>query len=590
MEKGCKPKMKNYFSSYFYKHTLKHIFTSFVLIFILIPSIIVLAFSYAYSMHTLKKVYAREYISAIESEYEKNLSMILNHLNLVMLNITTHKEIYTAIIDHIENPEVANDIVVNELKKLFENTEMISGIEIITHQGFAYKYFKKPIETQGMDKLIKKDNSSSFVIGDTCVKSGDDFYLVVSKKLFNYYNSYHIGDFVVYINENIFSSLYQKFPTQKSSFFLTVNDTIISHPDKKNIGTKIFIPNEVWDYFNIDSNINNKYIIDTYNISKKYMASDMKTVCILSYDDIVENVRKINIYVIIVTILSCILTFFMALYVAIGLTKKIECLKGQMMNFDLMPNMKFVKNKSNEILALEESFERMVKRINNLIEEINESNEKRRIAELNAMQAQINPHFIYNVLDIISCTAKLHKQSEIEQMIHALASYFRISLNRGNNYITVRDEIEHVKKYLLLEKMRFPDLFETRFEIDERILEYRIVKIILQPLIENSIKHGFSKMNKKGLIVVKGYLTEDSKLEFHVSDNGVGTDINPLISSNYQNSLPHRGYGLKNIHERLVLAYGEGYGIEFYSKRGEGTIVKVRIKTEVEYEIGSREI
>ncbi len=585
--------MGKFFTAYFHKHNLKHIFTSFVLIFILIPSIIVLVFSYAYSMHTLKKVYAREYISAIQSEYEKNLSMILNHLNLVMLNISTHNEIYTAIIDHIENPEVANDIVVSELEKLFKNTEIVSGIEIITHHGFAYKYFKKPIETEGIDKLIKKDNSSNFVIGDTCVKSGDDIYLVVSNKLFNYYNSYYIGDFVVYINEDVFGSLYQKFPTQNSSFFLTVNDTIISHPDKKNIGTKMFIPNEVWDYFNIESNLNNKYIIDTYNISEKYMSGDMKTVCILSYDDIIENVYKINVYVIIGTVFLCILTFLLALYVAMSLTKRLESLKGQMMNFDLMLDMKFVKNKSNEILALEESFERMLTRINTLIKENNESNEKRRIAELNAMQAQINPHFIYNVLDIISWKAKLHKQTEIDQMIHALATYFRTSLNHGDNYITVRDEIEHVKKYLILEKMRFPDLFETRFEIDEKILEYRVVKIILQPLIENSIKHGFSgfaEMNKKGLIVVKGYLNENFEPEFVISDNGIGTDINPLINSVFEDSLHHRGYGLKNIHERLVLAYGEGYGIEFHSRSGEGTTVKVRLKTEVKYEIGSSEI
>ena len=234
-------------------------------------------------------------------------------------------------------------------------------------------------------------------------------------------------------------------------------------------------------------------------------------------------------------------------------------------------------NAKDEIWELENSFNKMVVRIQDLIERNNQEKEKQKEMELIALQAQINPHFIYNTLDAIGWMAKLKKETEIERMVMALSTFFRTSLHKGEQYIMVKEEIELVESYVTIEKMRFPEKFDIIYNISDEIRDCLMLKIILQPLVENAIKHGISEKEGKGLITINGY-AEDEDLVFEVIDDGVGFDVCTKEFQAAYNHIKRSGYGLRNVDERIKLEYGDDYGLKFESEKGKGTRVYVRLK------------
>ena len=248
-----------------------------------------------------------------------------------------------------------------------------------------------------------------------------------------------------------------------------------------------------------------------------------------------------------------------------------------MYSFEKSPTEYEPMFKLYEIRELENVFKNMTRKINILIENIKDEKEKQRIAELSALSAQINPHFIYNTLDSISWILLMKNDTETYKIIYALANFFRIALHGGMEVITVEKELTHLKSYLVIQNMRFPDKFEVTYDISGEIMQLKMVKIILQPIVENSIKHGFDKMSEGGKISVKGFLTDNGDIKFVISDNGCGMDFDPLTAK-LKPKKGSSGYGISNINRRLKLACGEGYGLKFISEKGKGTTVEILIK------------
>lgn len=193
-------------------------------------------------------------------------------------------------------------------------------------------------------------------------------------------------------------------------------------------------------------------------------------------------------------------------------------------------------------------------------------------AELIALQSQINPHFLYNALDSIFWMAEEHNATDISRMTVALSSLFKLSLNNGEKLITVREELAMVHNYLTVQEIRFEDKIHVDFEIDDSLLELKIMKFILQPLVENSIQHGLSCKETGGSILIQ-LIQERTDLLITVIDDGIGFEADG-------DSLPGSGYALKNIEERLKLYYGPEYGITISSSPGVGTRVEVKVKIE----------
>lgn len=574
MIKNIKSRIIHYIQS----HSIRTVLIAFILIVTLIPAAIISGLSYFYYRNVLKTRYFKQYITSVYTQVEYNVTSLLNHLNMVMLNISIQNDLYSAILDSDMQQDKKIAVVTAELENLLKNTNIISGIEIITNDNMRYSYFAAPIACEEHPRsFFNKISNSGFTIDNRHVDADGQYYLIIGKKLFNYYNSFDIGYLIFYINEDVLYSTYKDTIINSSSFFILVDDYIISHSDKEKIGTQMFIPEEVLRYLSADSSFKSKYSMTFYEINKSFLNCDMQIASILPYDSIEKAISKLNTYIMLILLAGILVTLMMAIILTKTLTLNIRNLKNCIQHYDDYLTAPNINSRKNEISALEYGFEQMMQRIKNLIDNNNAAKEKQRIAELSALQAQINPHFLYNALDIISWTAKLKKQDSIEQIAYNLSSFFRISLHNGENEIRVAEEIEHVKSYLFIENMRFPDLFQVNFDISNEILDYFMIKIILQPLVENAIKHGLKKAKRKGLISIKGYLTEDGDIEFKVMDNGIGMDFDPLVTA----PVPHRfqgGYGIHNVHERLTLAYGKDYGLSYESKLNEGTTVTIKIK------------
>lgn len=236
---------------------------------------------------------------------------------------------------------------------------------------------------------------------------------------------------------------------------------------------------------------------------------------------------------------------------------------------------------SYEIRHLGNSIQNMASRIRQLMNDIVAEHESKRKTEFDVLQAQINPHFLYNTLDIIVWMIENEKQSEAVKAVTALARFFRISLSKGKSIITVRDELEHVRNYLTIQHMRFKNRFSYTIEADEDVLDLASPKLILQPLVENAIYHGMEFMDGDGEILVKVWRDGDD-LYMEVSDNGLGMTgeqiTKMLDDTTHIPSKRGSGIGVRNVNERIRLYFGKEYGLKIESEPDEGTVVTVHLK------------
>lgn len=235
---------------------------------------------------------------------------------------------------------------------------------------------------------------------------------------------------------------------------------------------------------------------------------------------------------------------------------------------------------SKEIQELGRSIQQMVDIMRRLTDEIVAEQTKKQKSELNALQAQINPHFLYNTLDIIVWMIEKGQPEDALQVVSALAKFFRLSLGKGNNIVTVESELDHVRNYLMIQQFRYKDKFTYVIEAQPEVLELSTVKLVLQPIVENAVLHGMDFMiDGDGEILIKAYLKEGF-LYLQVIDNGLGMEpekISSLLSTKSGGSSKGSGIGLKNVNERIALYFGKDYGIEIESEPDEGTCVTIRL-------------
>ena len=228
----------------------------------------------------------------------------------------------------------------------------------------------------------------------------------------------------------------------------------------------------------------------------------------------------------------------------------------------------------SEIADLTSAFRRMLGRIKLLMHQNAQEQEQKRLYELDALQAQINPHFLYNTLDSIVWMQERGQNQDAILMVTALARLFRISISKGRSIITVAEELEHVRNYLIIQSIRFKNKFTYSINAEPEALKLRTVKLILQPLVENAVVHGFSHFaTDEGRIEISARV-EDGCLVMRVRDNGLGMNGETVKTV----LIPRKagGIGLRNVHERITLTFGDGYGLTIESELDEGTLVTTR--------------
>ena len=247
---------------------------------------------------------------------------------------------------------------------------------------------------------------------------------------------------------------------------------------------------------------------------------------------------------------------------------------------------------SYEIQHLGRSIGDMARRIQELMEDIVTEHESKRKSEFDTLQSQINPHFLYNTLDIIVWMIENEQKNEAVRVVTALARFFRISLSKGKSIIPVRDELEHVRNYLMIQQMRFKNKFTYQIEEEPEVLGLASLKLMLQPLVENAIYHGMEFMDGDGEILVRAGL-QDGKLCFLVADNGLGMTEEQveqiLTGQSHTSSRRGSGIGVKNVNERIRLYFGEEYGLSIDSEPDEGTRIRICLPAVSYQELTERE-
>lgn len=300
--------------------------------------------------------------------------------------------------------------------------------------------------------------------------------------------------------------------------------------------------------------------------------------------EIVNSVRTFIVSIFSVAVFLTLIYVLFTAYISKKISNPLRSLKRQMtkvesLNYEVNSYRRTYG--SIEVEELDESFRQMMIRIKDLAEKLIEEQENQRKSELKALQNQINPHFLYNTLDSIIYMIDQGKNETAERMITALSKFFRISISRGKNIISFKDEFEHAKNYLLIQKLRFEDKFEYSFDIDPRLNEMWTIKLILQPIIENAIAHGLKECQGVGKIEIKGSI--DGKLiHLQVIDNGYGILDSKIqeIYASFKDKNIHNGVGLKNVYERLKIYYGDLADIKITSTLDVGTTVHLYIPVE----------
>jgi two-component system, sensor histidine kinase YesM len=383
---------------------------------------------------------------------------------------------------------------------------------------------------------------------------------------------------VVDMNFSVIEQLCKKVSFGKRGYIYVIDKygNIIYHPQQqiiyaglKDENIKDALSRKTGSYF--DNFLGERRIMTIKNISY----TDWKMVGISYVDEVVENKRNFNNFVIFIPIFVIAFGILASLFISAKISQPIKTLEKQMKrvemgDFDINLDVKG----EDEVKHLSKSFNIMVVKIRQLMEQIISEQEAKRKSDFKALQAQINPHFLYNTLDSIVWMNENRKYEGVTTMVEALARFFRVSISKGNEIISVSDELEHARSYLIIQKIRYKDMFDFTIEAQPEVLACKTLKLILQPIIENAIYHGIKQLHEKGEIKITASL-KDNKILFQVIDNGYG--IKPSFlkgildreSKNEQNS----GVGLKNVNERIKLCFGQEFGLDIISELDIGTTV-----------------
>ncbi len=304
-----------------------------------------------------------------------------------------------------------------------------------------------------------------------------------------------------------------------------------------------------------------------------------KLVGVIPYSTFTSGMADIQYFIVMIMLLMGMMLVIINRVVSDRISSPIRKLNHSVMEYEAGKKPEIYIGGSLEIRHLGWSIQNSYEQIDSLMKTIVQKQNERRKNEIDALQSQINPHFLYNALDSITWMIEGGRNDDAAFMISQLAKLFRISLSKGNTIITVKDELQHAKSYMNIQKVRYKNAFAVTFDIDPEIETYCAVKLTLQPILENAINYGVSSMDDCGEISVSGKM-EDGKIILAVADNGIGMseeEVRFVLTDSNRIHKHGSGVGLVNVNSRIQLLFGKEYGLLVESEPDEGTRVSICI-------------
>ena len=391
------------------------------------------------------------------------------------------------------------------------------------------------------------------------------------------------GVFFIDLNYSAISELCDQSTvgTKGYAFILDAKGNIVYHPQQQQLYNELQTEN-ISLIMDTDEDT---VLTGTGNDGKLYSISRSEktgwtVVDCTNVKELLSKSRQAQSVYVLTAIILVIVALLFSRFMARSITLPIQKLRDSMKKVqegDFSVSDVVVDSK-NEIGSLTKSFDVMTHRIHELMEQNVHEQEEKRKSELKALQSQINPHFLYNTLDSIIWMAEGKKNEEVVLMTASLARLLRQSISNEDEVVPIANEVEYARGYLTIQKMRYKDKLEFQIEVDSSILYIPLIKLVLQPIIENAIYHGLKYKESKGLLIIKGFM-KDGNAVLQVIDDGVGMDEETLahIYDKHKVNYHSNGVGVYNVQKRLKLYYGEDYGITYTSELGKGTTATITI-------------
>lgn len=364
-------------------------------------------------------------------------------------------------------------------------------------------------------------------------------------------------------------------------FIVDENGNIVYHPQQQQLYNELqtenieLVMNSQEDTVQTGSGTDEKL----YTMSRSEKTGWTVVGC-MNIDELLKRSKQAQSIYLLMAIVLVVVALVISSIIARNITLPIQKLRDSMVKVQQgdFKTADVEVTAKNEIGSLTKSFNVMTHRIQELMEQNVHEQEEKRKSELKALQSQINPHFLYNTLDSIIWMAEGKKNEEVVLMTAALARLLRQSISNEEELVSIGQEIEYARSYLTIQKMRYKDKLEFQIDVSPSITSVPIIKLVLQPIIENAIYHGLKYKESKGLLIVKGY-EEGGDVILQIIDNGVGMDEEKLlhIFDKHKVNYHSNGVGVYNVQRRLLLYYGNAYGISYKSRQGEGTTATVTI-------------
>lgn len=498
----------------------------------------------------------------------------------------------------IKNRDLAYEPMNREMELLYEaNKDNLVSIVCVSEEGtvltaspVANKKIGNDIKEQDWfrqaNEKIENVHFSTPHIQNLFDNSNYRYYWVVSlSRSVELTNRGHIRRGVLLVDMN-FSGIEQLLSKANEKgngyiYLMNRNGEIIYHPEQQAINSGLIYENNEVAATYEDGNYEEVFEKEERVVIVKTVGyTGWKLVSVTPVREFAVSLNQIRFFAVMVAIITILLILFGNVLISSRVTDPIRKLEKSIKYLEEGNLDKEVYiGGTHEVRHLGRTINSMVRQMRKLMDDMVREQENKRKSELDALQSQINPHFLYNTLDSVVWMVESERYPEAISMVTALASLFRISLSKGKNIITIRDEIAHAKYYLDIQKVRYKNKFSVQIDIDPAIEECCIIKLIVQPLLENAIYYGVEHMDGEGEIKIKGYESEGD-IYIEVSDNGMGIPkekIDLLLTDDQKARKRGSGIGLVNINQRIKLYFKEQYGLKIESELDEGTTIIIHL-------------
>ncbi|HEY5584653.1 MAG TPA: sensor histidine kinase [Ruminiclostridium sp.] len=476
-------------------------------------------------------------------------------------------------LDSIINPRFLIDsMILYDFKGKVYDSGKIQGLEYAFRP--EYNRFNGDFVTSG-PKFWTDTHESNFTEAESRQK-----IITFTSAVINANSGQPLGVLETNVNEKYVSGLYSKIEMGESGRLFIVNKDgmVVSDTKKNNIYSNISAePYYKWVLNNEGGKIfktnNNQNLI----ISRHYKRLDWIIIGIVPTWEITQDKYFLISRIAVIGLVFILTSIMLTIFISNSITKPIVKLKKSMEYVgegDLEVSVE-VKTK-DEVGALAEEFNRMIRKTSVLMESVYTEQKRKKEYELALLQSQINPHFLYNTLESICGLAVLNRNEDIINLTNELAMFYRGVLSKGSRIVTIEDEIKITERYMRILKVRYGDQFDYDINVESEIYKFSTIKLVLQPIVENSINHGLRNKRGKGFLEIKG-LVEKGNVSIYVIDNGVGMrpeQLERIFMENTGDNLK-KSFGLKSTDERIKLYFGNEYGLIVKSVFNEGTTVKI---------------